>query len=459
MIRNGPGRTRRGWGALLATAALVLAGCGGAAEQDAQEDPEAALQEAVEALEDYEGLEMTLALSADETARAGLLADGEMEEQELDLLLSSALTVRATSDEDAGEGSAEVAISLGDRTPIELRVIDERFFVRADLPELFDALDDPELAGDLGELTELLPPDIVTALEDGGWLEIVGIDDLDELFGPGATGDDEPQELDEEQAERIAERISERFSTFVEQDVEASFAGEEDAGDRLLVTTEGAAAAALLQDVVSIVASEAGDLAAGITELDEELSQLETQADEQVELDVWLEDGRISQVAFDLTEATDEPLDGEMLLLIGMQEFTGSIDVPDDVTELDLFRVLTGFFLGGMGDLGAMDDDAWMDEEWDDEAWDDEAWDDEAWEDEASDDVPDGEASDDGGTPGEAPEADGVVDEAFDEDPFEDGQGFDCVTEEELTELREALDPEQVAEIEQLFEDGFLERC
>jgi hypothetical protein len=54
----------------------------------------------------------------------------------------------------------------------------------------------------------------------------------------------------------------------------------------------------------------------------------------------------------------------------------------------------------------------------------------------------------------------GVEDESFDEDGFdEDEFGADCLTEEDLDEMRAFLDEEQQAELDQAIEAGMIPVC
>jgi hypothetical protein len=79
-----------------------------------------------------------------------------------------------------------------------------------------------------------------------------------------------------------------------------------------------------------------------------------------------------------------------------------------------------------------------------------------------SDDDDPGDGRDGSAGPTEPPplREGGVLEEAFeDENPFEDDPVFDCIADEELAALGETLGPDAVAEVEELIELGYLERC
>jgi hypothetical protein len=414
--------------------ALVLAVAAGACSGDAAEveaDPETALREAVEAIADWEGIRLEVRLDADETARASLLEDDELTEADLDVLLDAALSVTAIGTDDPERGAAEVTLVLAGEEVAQLRSLeDERLFVRLDLETLQELGEDSELApADVQELVMAARMfglgDVAEAAVEGRWIEVVGLDALADLGGPS------DEEVDEDEAEATAQRIADRTARFVDEDLEVTRVGSDDVGEHVRATTSGAALRDYLEDVVAEVDTAGLVDEAGSDQLPTDLDELP--ADATIVVDAWIRDGELRQVAFDVA-ALGEPddLEGELWVVVGLEEFTGTVDAPDGATTLDLFEVFGGFLGGGGFDAGGFDDDAFLDD------------------DGADPGAEDGAPTDDAG------------DDAGGDDGFDDGDlegTIDCITDEELAEIETFLGEEGLAELEALIDAGILERC
>lgn len=340
--------------ALLLVAALLLGACGGG---DVSDDPAAALREAVEALGDYEGLELRLQVRADDTARNALRDDG-VEQSELDLVLNSSLRLRVTGEEESS--AVEVTAVLSGSEVLSLRFIDEDdLYLRLDFPALINALDDPLLREEAEELLEFAQffglEDVADAARTGRWLRVSGLQQLTD-FLDAFDESPAPSEPSEADLEALAAELVESTVRFLDDDVTVTFVAEEAVGDRVRVSTTGPALERLLGDVVRSLGSL--DLLDGVSpdellaEISEDMRDVGT-----VSVDAWLSGGRLVQIGLDANELADdtltgEPLAGELLLLIGIDEFQGEIEAPSDATELNLFSLLGGF-AGGFDPFGA----------------------------------------------------------------------------------------------------------
>jgi hypothetical protein len=396
-------RTSR-WAALGAGLLLTttLAGCD-AGGSDAEEDPRAALLEAVEALEDYDGIELVVSLDGDAQALVAA-SDGDLDAETSELLLDSTVLLRAAGQDEA-DAQAEVIVTLRGTEAVELRILPEqRFFVRVDLDAIGSAVGDAELAANLDDAVDMAAmfglADAAQAVRAGGWIELIGLDQLAEMAG-GTTTEEEPTE---EEVEDVRERLVTSLQRFVSEDVTVTHVDEDDIGERIRATTTTAELAALVDELSTI----AGDLSG----LDPEtLGELPTDAgsDREVDVDLWLDGGELRQVGFDLSQIEDADAPEDTWLLIAVEEFKGSVDAPDDVTQVDLFEIVGGLFGGGdFTGTGDLDEDAF------------------------DEDVEDG----------------------FEEDPAAGG----CIPQEELDELA-GDDEELLAELEAAIEMGFLEVC
>jgi hypothetical protein len=391
--------------ALLAVALTACAGGG----PDVESDPEAALREAIAALGDYDGIELIASIDADEDALVAA-AEGDLDGDDVRLLLDSEVVLRgvAADDDDEGQGQAEVVVALGGETVAELRAVDDQaVYVRLDPDAAAEALDDPDLRADLEDAISTLDDvglgDVATTVRDGEWIRLTGLQQLAD-----ATGAEEPSE---EEAADLRARLVGSLQRFLDEDVEVTYVGEEDPGERVTATTTASALAELLEEVTT-AAGDLGGLAGDDLGFDPD-----EVGDDPVTVDVWLDRGRLSQVGVDLANLAEDG-DGApegTFLLVRVEEFGGSVDAPSEATEVDLLQVFGQLLGGGFG--GAPGGDG------------------------ADGAAPDLDA--------EAPEAD-----ATDGDPL----GGGCIPQEEIDAVTGG-DPAAEAEVDAAVDAGLLEIC
>jgi hypothetical protein len=422
-------------GVLAAALLLVLVtACGGNETDEVAEDPQGALRDAVEAVGEWEGIALELRIEADEAGQQALLAEGEMTQEDLDLLLAGRVFATIANLDDPETSSFETRVVLDGNDVLELRVTeDERFFVRADLQAIGDASDDEITQEDIDELVGMAEMmgvgEAAQALAGSEWLELTGIEQLMALAGAQQDDAEQPDEA-------AAERIAARTSAFVQEDVTVASVDSDDIGERVRATTDGASLRRFLDDV-SAELDDGGLIdQAGGGELTSDLPD-----DAVVSVDAWIEGGELRQIAIDLASLDEEmELDGEVWLLVAMEEFTGSVAEPDDATTLDVFSLVGAFFGGGFG--GGFEDDG-FDDGVDDGGVEDELTVEEDLFDESTEE---GFGEDDGFDEGTD---DGVGDEGATE----------CITQEELDEMEQFLGEEGLAEIQNLIDVGVLEVC
>jgi hypothetical protein len=406
-------RTRRWVLAILLLFALIATACGGD-DAGVEDDPESALRDALEELADYDGFELLFQLSADEEARAQALREDDFTEEELERLLTASVLVRATTQGDEDEGAAEAILTVDDEPIAELRALpDLDLYLRIDLDAIAELSDDPEMRSEIDALAQQAEAfglrDAVEAAQRGDWIRVTGLEQLINLIGEGPAAQDT---TDEEEAERLTEEIADAAVRFVDEDVSVTYVGSDDAGERVRATTDGAAVRRFLDEVGSIAASSD---ALGGTDPQDLAGDLDIDEDQTIDLDAWISGGRLTQIAVDLGALDEEgETEGELLLVIGIDEFTGTIDAPEDAAKVDLFGLIGGF-MGGLDGLG------------------------------------------------EDPFEDGTFDEGeFDEGEFDEGEfdeGEACITEEEIEEMRDFLEPEEQEELDAAIEAGLLPVC
>lgn len=339
--------------AAVAAFLLVLTGCTGITSTDVESDPEDALRGAVEAVGDYDGIELTLSATGD----AAALADDPDDERTAQLVLDSRIVIIAAgeSEEDV---QVELRVDLDGNDVFELRVLPgSQVFLRADPEGFAEAVDDPTITDDLDGLVdaarELGFGDVAEVALSGGWIELTGVEQLQEFaegFGGPMGAEEEPSEED---IERLQEQVVGAFERFVDEDVSVAYVGSDDAGERVRATATGAALQRLLTEITGI-AAEAGGVdpnLLGDLDVDGDLPD-----DASFTLDVWIDGGELSQVGVDLAELDDAgEIPGDTFLLVGIAEFTGQVEAPADAEPFDLFGLISGFLFGGMGGPGGMD--------------------------------------------------------------------------------------------------------
>lgn len=401
---------------LVAVAALALLASACGPDDTVADDPGGALRTAVEALADYEGFELVLSLEADDTAMSALVADGELTQDEAELVFGSSITVRTSGEGE--DGAVELVATVEGNDVVELRVLPRTdIYARADLATILELADDPDAAATLADFVAQAEMfgfgDLAAAVQAGDWIRLTGVEQMLAMFD--AMDPDGADELDEEEAERLAEEIAAAAQRFIGDDVEVTYVGSEDAGERVRATVDGAALQRFASEVLAIIASAdaLGELAD-----DQLLRDLERDVPDDVTLtfDAWIADGELTQVAFDLAAVAGEDIDGELRIVVGIARFTADIEAPADATEIDLFGLVGGFMGGGFGFPG---DDPFPD-------------------DGLEDDV--------------------LEDDAPTDDPFGDAD-IDCITPEELEEVEEIMGEDAREELEQLIDLGILELC
>lgn len=403
--------------------ALAAGACSDADTTEVSSDPEMALRGAVEAVGDWSGIRVRATLDADDAARASLVAEGELGDTEVDVVLGASLTATVSASDDPDRGGLELVLALDGKDVAELRVTDEqRSFARLDLDALEAAADDPELApADLRDLLAAARPfglgDLADAVVEGRWVELFGLDAVADLAG-------QPEDEVDDAAAEAAERIADRTSTFIERDVEVTSVGSDELGERVRASTTGGAFRDHL-DAVTAELDQGGLVDEVGDDLDATLEDLPDHA--ELTLDAWIRDGQLQQVAVGLLGLVDErDLDGELWLVLRLEEYTDTIAPPDGATAIDLFELFGAFLGGGAG--GGLDLRGGP-----------------------GDDGSDAGTLEDGAVDGGTLEDDGVEQD--------DLAGAVCITDEELEEVTSLLGEEGLAEIEALLDTGVLERC
>lgn len=346
--------------ATVTAATLLLTACSSGGI-DASEDPDAALAEALDDASTWGGVTATLSIDA-AAASVGALTDMTDEDRRiLHYVNSSTVTISSHPGadlEDTDDDVARVAVTVGDIDAFEVRIVDERIFLRADLDAIVDEFGE---AGDLDDLTaaaEAFGIADVDAIAAGGWIELSGYRELMAMY-MGMT-DASTTAADLELFDTIATQAGEGARELFAR-AKLTHVGEDAAGHHLQVTVTGEqtfdAFRPLLVTFFDLVLEEMGGFFFGADMTGEDLVAELQAADgfadfavTTIPAQLWVSDGALTQVGFDVVQFADlnphlADEDDEVApfsrfaILVGLEAFDGTLDAPADATVIDLFEL------------------------------------------------------------------------------------------------------------------------
>ena len=332
---------RKVLGVLLA-GALVLGACAGDGDggPDPADDPKAALIEAFRDLAEGDGASVTASIDSDEASLQALASDEgtELPEDTASLILDSSITVGANNAEDPEDAKAEILFELGGEDAAALVVDGYELYAHADVRYILETFgQDPAI---IDQQLSQLPPgaEFIQQAADNEWIHLTGLQALAqqaESSGGGAVPN-----LAEEQQKAL-----DQLAAALEENSEVTEGDEEGPGTHLEATVD-------LQGIVQAFEEVASDLGTGITGTEMPTDTGDVPEGELI-LDAWVEDGSLTQLKIDVLknaealEAEDVPEGVEEFgIVLGIEEFDGDVDVPDDAVEVS-FEDIIGMMMGG----------------------------------------------------------------------------------------------------------------
>lgn len=325
--------TLRRLAAPLLAGALLLGACsdGGGGEEEAAENPKQAFTEALEALGEYDGVTLGITIEADPAA----LEEDDTPPEVAEAIVNSSLTISAKG-ETAEDAQAQVVVNVDGDDAAEFRFVDQSLYLRADVGGLVETF-----GGDRAQVDAFAQQasaqgfDFAQALVDGDWVGVEGLNELAEQFGL-------PQpSADPEQASKLVEQVAK----VLEQNSQVTSEGTDDVGAHLVVEVP-------LRDTLEELANSLQTIANTPPIPTEELADV---PDAEIPIDVWVSDGRLVQLEFDVvaiaTAAGDPPPDGvdEFAFRVTVDEFTDDVEPPSDFAEIDVQQLIESFFGASMG--------------------------------------------------------------------------------------------------------------
>jgi hypothetical protein len=319
---------------LAVTAALLIGACGG---DDASENPQGSLTDAVEALGDYEGF--TLSMSIDSTAESlAALSEGAVTDEQAQQILDSSFTISSLSADDPADAQFEMAVNIaGEDNSVEMKFLENTLYLRADVAGIMETFgqDPAQLDAFVAQAGGQPGFEFVEPAINGEWIAMTGFDQLLQQAGSSQN------QLTDAQRQAI-----EGFTTALEDSSDIEPGDKEGPGDNLVATIQLRELYQSLMDLQANLGAAAG-----------EMPPVDEVPDEEVSIDTWVDDGRLTQIQLDLTQFRDFPdaqfpegVD-ELALTVGLEEFTGGVEAPDGATEVDINQIMQGL-MGGLGGLG-----------------------------------------------------------------------------------------------------------
>ena len=168
---------------ILAVAAVLFAGaCGG---EDATENPQGSINDAVEALSDYEGITITLSIDSTSDDLVAL-SEGSLTAEQAQQILDSSFTASSTNTEDPQEAEAEFSVDIaGQADSLEVKFVDGTLYLRADVAGIMDTFgaDSSQLDAFRQQAGSQPGFEFVEPALNGEWIALTGFNQLLEQAG------------------------------------------------------------------------------------------------------------------------------------------------------------------------------------------------------------------------------------------------------------------------------------
>lgn len=331
--------------AALLTAGLLIGGCAGDSGPDPDANPKEALISAFENLSKSEGLEVTLSLEATtETLNAlGGSEGGGLTDEDADKILGSSVHVLAKGQ--GKDAQMEMVVTVAGEEDVTVKVVDQVFYFQADAEGLAETFGgDPADLQTTAQQAEAQGLDFVRPALEGEWIAITGAQELAEQFGAPPL----------EEAEASRQQFIDDITQALKDSAEVTNAGDDDIGTKLAVSLP-------IRDIYSRVVEAFQRNPATAAFPFAQLPPASEIPDESVVVDVWVDDDRVTQVAFDLAqiaalEEGGEEGGGRAAFVVQLEEFDDDIAAPEDsveVTAQELFQIFGGMAPGlGAGGTG-----------------------------------------------------------------------------------------------------------
>jgi hypothetical protein len=326
----------RKWLVLSVIAALVLGACSN--EPSAEEDPKAALVSAFEEIGKLDASTVRISLQSTPESLAAA-SEGDLSPEQADIILGSAVTISGQQTDDPEEQNARFAVEVPGTDGVEVLVIGTDFYIRADVRGIVElAGEDPSQIDAFLESPQAQQAPFLEAAANGEFIKIEVADQL------GAAAGANPGAITEQQ-----QKLLEEFGKSIQEEATVTSEGSDDVGDRLSVSIPLQS----LVDQFTEFAGQLGTVPPGTLPSEEEIPEGD------VTMDVWVSDGRVVQLEFDVVALAQE-FEGDvpegvedLRIRIELSEEAEEVTAPEGATTVTA-QELMGLIFGGLG--GGLDE-------------------------------------------------------------------------------------------------------
>ena len=293
------------------------------------------LTAAIENLSEMEGLEMVFTLQASPSSMAALdSGEDALSEEDAERILNSSITMK-TKGKTPENAQAEFVVNIDGEDDIEMKFLDETFYVRADVRGLVETFGgDPSSLDQFEQQATAAGITFVKPAIDGEWIALEGLKDLAQQQGLPTGG--VPNK----------DAFVRAFEAAVDEEAEVTQGDQDGPGTHLVVDLP-------VRQIYERLLPEFQKLLTGVPGAT--LPPASEVPDESVRLDTWVDDDQLRQVRLDLIQFAkfgDEPVPegvDELALQVTIDEFDDEVEAPEDavvLTEQDIQQAFSALFMG-----------------------------------------------------------------------------------------------------------------
>jgi hypothetical protein len=287
------------------------------------------LQSALENVANSDGQTLTLTLqSTPESLKAA--SEGALTDDQAQQILDSSLTVSAKGDSPENS-SFQFLLDIAGTDGVEIRSVDQNFYVRADVRGISDVFGAE--AGDIDQFVEQGKAqglDWVEALADGKWMSLEGAKELLQQFSGASPSADT----------KLQQKAADALSKALDDSATVTNEGSDDVGDHLVASVN-------LRSFYSAISGDLGALSGGLPV--GQLPSADQVPDTDLKIDIWVADDTVKQIEFDFMQlaALDENADipegvDSLAVRLTLDAFDDDVEVPDGAVPVDLKEVVQG---------------------------------------------------------------------------------------------------------------------
>jgi hypothetical protein len=308
--------------ALMVVAAFFIGACdSGGGGGESSEDPKQTLASAFEAMGEVDAQSVTISVASDPESLT-TLSNGAVTQEQADLLLGSSITIEGTNTDDPASRAARVVFNVEGTDGIEIIVVGSDLYARVDAGGLVGAFgaDEGALRTAIAQ-AEAQGLTFMRPLAEGEFVKFTGAADM----GAAAGAPDTAQQ----------EELLKQFGDALEEEATVTSEGSDDVGEHLVASLP---LRDLYQRLLDLAPQTGQNLPPGLVPPAEEIPEGE------LTLDVWVADGRVAQIEFDVTqvgqfatqEGGEDPFEGveQFALRVTLSDDVGEIAAPEAAAEV-----------------------------------------------------------------------------------------------------------------------------